>query len=102
MLPTMKPVDSSRTKRARATKPFEEVRIGAVRLYFSHFELIGFQVDGAVPMVCVPLRRKTLNTGAYVEQHRLHLEPDMAKWCSRHEFEKKWEGIGEMLFRIST
>ena len=99
MLPTMKPVVASRTKRARATKAFEEVRLGPVRLYFSHFELIGFQLDGALPVACVPLKPITVDTGADVEQHRLHLEPDRTKWCSRHDFEKKWEEISESLLQ---
>jgi hypothetical protein len=24
---------------------------------------------------------------------RLHLEPDKSKWCSKHDFEKKWQEI---------
>ena len=102
MLPTMSPVDPSRTKRARATKSFEEVRIGPVRLYFSHFELIGFQIDGALPVVCASLRPITVDTGAYLERNRLHLEPDRAKWRSKHEFERKWEEVSERLFQAST
>jgi hypothetical protein len=56
MLQTIRPVEASRTKRARATKSFEEVRLGPVRLYFSHFELIAFQLDGSLPVVCMPLK----------------------------------------------
>ena len=48
-------MEISRSSRARATKLFEAVRIGAVRLHFSHFELIGFQLDGDLPVVTVPL-----------------------------------------------
>ena len=98
MLPTMKPVYTSRTKRARATKAFEEVRVGSARLYFSHFELIGFQLDGGPPVVCEPQRPYTLNTGTHLDQHRLHLEPDQAKWCTLLAFEKKWEEISKTLF----
>lgn len=90
MLPTMQPVEKSRTKQARATKAFEEVRIGRLGLYFSHFELIGFQLDGAPPVVCVPLEPIGVGTAAHVEQHRHHLEPDKMKWCTKHDFENQW------------
>jgi hypothetical protein len=86
-------MDKSRTKRARATKSFEAVRIGPVRLFFSHFELIGFQLDGEQPAVCVPLKRITINTGSHVERNRLDLEPDKSKWLSKNEFERKWEEV---------
>ena len=89
MLPTMQPMDTSRTKRARATKSFEQVRVGPLRLYFSHFELIGFQLDGELPVVCVPLKPVGVDTGLHVEHHRLELEPDKAKWLSKHDFEQK-------------
>jgi hypothetical protein len=86
-------MEASRTKRARATKAFEVVRIGKTRLYFSHFELIGFQLDGMPPVVCVPLRPLTV-TGLHVKQHRrFQLEPDKEKWCSKNEFERKWQEI---------
>ena len=101
MLPTMQPVESSRTKRARATKLFEQVRIGPVRLYFSHFELIGFQVDGAHPVVCVPLQFIGVGTGGHVENNRLELEPDKTKWFSKNEFEQKWQEISSGIFRSS-
>ena len=93
MLPTMQPMEASRTKRARMTKAFEVVRIGKTRLYFSHFELIGFQLDGRPPVVCVPLRPISVDTGFHVEQHRLQLEPDKEKWCSKNEFERKWQDL---------
>src|SRR5262245_23130735 len=99
MLPTMQPVEKSRTKRARATKSFEEVRIGAVRLYFSHFELIAFQLDGSAPVVCAVLRPVTVDMGAFHQQHRLHLEPDKVKWVSKNDFEKKWQEVSEAVFR---
>ena len=89
MLPTMQPMDTSRTKRARATKSFEQVRVGPMRLYFSHFELIGFQLDGELTVVCVPLKPVGVGTAAHVEHHRLELEPDKAKWLSKHDFEQK-------------
>ena len=98
MLPTMQPVDKSRTKRARATKSFEEVRIGPVRLYFSHFELIGFQLDGAPPAVCVPLQPIGVGTGGHVEHNRLYLEADNTKWLSKHDFERKWEEVSNTIF----
>jgi hypothetical protein len=99
MLPTMQPIETSRTKRARATKSFEQVRVGPVRLYFSHFELIRFQLDGALPVVCVPIRPVGIGTGGHVEQHRLHLEPDRTKWLSKHEFEQKWHQISSAVFQ---
>jgi hypothetical protein len=99
MLPTMHPVEKSRTKRARATKAFEEVRIGPLRLYFSHYELIGFQLDGKLPVVSAPSQPIGVDTGAYVEQNRLHLEPDKSKWCSKHDFEKKWQEISVTVLR---
>jgi hypothetical protein len=98
MLPTMKPVYKSRTKRARAMKAFEEVRVGSARLYFSHFELIGFQLDGEPPVVCEPQRPYTLDTAHHVDENRLHLEPDQAKWSTLSAFEKKWREIRKMLF----
>jgi hypothetical protein len=98
MLPTMRPVVKSRTKRARATKSFEEVRIGPVRLYFSHFELIGFQLDGALPVVCAPLQPIGVDTGAHVVHNRLALEPDKTKWLTKHDFERKWEEVGNTIF----
>ena len=73
MLPTMQPVEKFRTKRGRATKSFEEVRVGPVRLYFSHFELIAFQLDGAPPVVCAVLRPITVDMG-----------PDQAPWTPRN------------------
>ena len=100
MLPTMQPMDTSRTKRARATKSFEQVRVGPMRLYFSHFELIGFQLDGALPVVCVPQKPVGVGTGAHVEQHRLDLEPDKTNWVSKHDFEQKWQEIGNAIFRV--
>jgi hypothetical protein len=99
MLPTMQPVDMSRTKRARATKSFEEVRIGPVRLYFSHFELIGFHLDGALPVVSAPARPIGVSTGGHV--NRLHLEPDKSKWCPKRDFEKKWQEISDAVLQMS-
>ena len=94
MLPTMQPMEASRTKRARATKAFEVVRVGKTCLYFSHFELIGFQLDGMPPVVCVPLNPTGVDARAHVERHRrLHLEPDKEKWCSKNEFERKWQDL---------
>jgi hypothetical protein len=101
MLPTMQPMDRSRTKRARATKSFEAVRIGPVRLYFSHFELIGFQLDGAPPVVGAVTRPIGVDTGAYVEGHRLQLEPDRSKWCSKTDFERKWQHVSGAIFRTT-
>ena len=95
----MHPVDTSRTKRARATKAFEEVRFGKVRLYFSHFELIGFQFDGMLPVVSAPSKPSGIDTGAHVEQNRLHLEPDKTKWCSKHDFENKWQELEATVIR---
>jgi hypothetical protein len=97
----MQPVEKSRTKRARATKSFEEVRIAPVRLYFSHFELIAFQLDGAPPVVCAVLRPIGVDTGTFVELHRLHLEPDKAKWHSKNNFERKWQEASETVFRAA-
>src|SRR5262245_34790623 len=99
MLPTMQPMDVARTKRARATKSFEEVRIGRVRLYFSHFELIGFRLDGTPPVVRAPSRPVGVGTGGHVEQNRLRLEPDKTKWHSEHDFERKWQEISATVFR---
>jgi hypothetical protein len=100
MLPTMQPVEASRTRRARATKAFEAVRIGKTRLYFSHFELIGFQLDGMPPVVvCVPLKLIGVYAGVDLELHRLHLEPDKEKWCSKNEFERKWEELEAAVLR---
>jgi hypothetical protein len=99
MLPTMQPVEASRTRRARANKAFEVVRVGKTRLYFSHFELIGFQLDGMPPVVCVPLKPIGVDAGAHVEQHRLHLEPDKEKWCSKNEFERKWQELEAAVLR---
>ena len=99
MLPTMQPVDTSRTKRARATKSFEEVRLGSVRLYFSHFELIAFQVDGSDPVVLVPSKAIGVGTGGHVEGNRLHLEPDKEKWLKKGEFEKKWEAASQSVLK---
>lgn len=90
----MRAVLPSRTKRARATKAFEEVRVGSVRLYFSHFELIGFQRDGHPPVVCAPPKPIGPTTSADIEQHRRHLEPDPAKWLTRNDFERVWEDMG--------
>jgi hypothetical protein len=101
MLPTMQPVEKSRTQRARATKAFEEVRVGRVRLYFSHFELIGFQVDGSPPAVCLPLAPIGVGTSAHVLQHRSHLEPDKSKWCSKQDFEKKWLEVSGAAFQAA-
>jgi len=100
MLPTMQPMEKSRTKGARTRKRFEEVHIGPVRLYFSHFELIAFQLDGAAPVVCAILKPMTTNTGMFVEHHRLHLEPDKAKWLSRNDFEKRWMEVSEAIFKV--
>jgi hypothetical protein len=61
-------------------------------LYFSDFELIGFQLDGKMPVVSAP---STPN----VEGNRPHLEPDKSKWCSKHDFEKKWEEISVTVLR---
>jgi hypothetical protein len=99
MLPTMQPMDTSRTKRARATKSFEQVRVGPLRLYFSHFELIGFQVDGALPIVCAPLKPIGITTGSHVEHHRLELEPDKARWLSKIDFELEWREISRAVFQ---
>lgn len=93
MLPTMQPVETSRTKRARATKAFEVVRVGKIRLYFSHFELIGFQLDGLAPVVRFQSKPIGVNTGAHVEQHRLAIEPDKTKWCSKSDFERRWHEL---------
>jgi hypothetical protein len=90
MLPTMRPMEHSRTKRARVMKQFEEVRIGPIRLYFSYFELIGFQVDGFAPVVCGPT---TVDAGSNLDPRRLQLEPDNAKWLPKHAFEAEWEKI---------
>jgi hypothetical protein len=97
MLPTMQPVEKSRaTKRGRAIKAFEEVRIGPLRLYFSHFELIVFQLDGKLPVVSAPSQP----IGAiHMEDRRLHLEPDKSKWCSKNDFEKQWEEISATVLR---
>jgi hypothetical protein len=102
MLPTSQPMEPSRTKRARASKCFEEVRIGAVRLYFSHFESIGFQLDGALPAVRVPSSRPGVNLPIHVEQNRLCLEPDKTKWLSKHDFEMKWEEISNAVFQMNS
>jgi hypothetical protein len=98
MLPTMQPVENSsrRTKRGRGINAFEEVRIGPLRLYFSHFELIGFQLDGKPPVVSDPPQP----IGAiHIEARRFHLEPDKSKWCSKNDFEKQWEDISATVFR---
>lgn len=99
MLPTMQPLDPSRTKRARAAKAFEVLRIGPVRLYFSHFELIGFQVDGSPPVVRVAAKAAGVDVGGHVEQHRLRLEPDRSKWYAEFDFERAWEAAFADLFR---
>lgn len=97
MLPTMQPMIPSRTKQARATKAFEQVRVGPVRLYFSHWELIGFQLDGSAPVVCAPVARPGASVD--IERHRLDIEPDHARWVSRQEFERRWHETGEAVFR---
>jgi len=96
MLPSMQPMDPARTKSARATKLFEAVRLGPVRLYFSHFELIGFQVDGSPPVVRV---KGTGSNADHVERHRLRLEPDRTKWLAEIDFERAWEAAYADLFR---
>jgi hypothetical protein len=94
MLPSMQPMIPSRTKRARATKAFEQVRIGPVRLYFSHWELIGLQVDGSPPVVCGLETRPGVTTPGHAEQHRRGLEPDESRWVARQEFERRWQEVG--------
>jgi hypothetical protein len=100
MLPTMQPIESLRTKRARATKSFEAVHTRRVCLYFSHFELVGFQVYGAPPVVCMPLKPVGPDTGAHVELNRLQLEPDKSKWDSKQDFESKWEDVSRSVFHL--
>jgi hypothetical protein len=54
MPPSMHPVERSQTKLARKTKAFEVVHVGPIRLYFSHWTLIGFESDKTKIVVCVP------------------------------------------------
>jgi hypothetical protein len=61
MPPTMQPMQSSRTKRARMYKRFEVVQVGPIRLYFSHFQLIGFESDKTKIVVCAPVTPSSSN-----------------------------------------
>lgn len=99
MLPKMEPVERSRTKNARATKLFEIVRVGILRLFFSHFELIAFQVDGESLIVCEPLRPISVGTGGHVAGNRLQLQPDKSKWLDKDAFEKKWHEASKSVLR---
>jgi hypothetical protein len=96
VLPTMQPVVKSRTRRARAMKAFEEVRIGPVRLFFCLFELIGFKLDGDPAVVCVP----SSPVVEFVDPNRLVLEANQTKWVSRNEFEQKWEEMYWSVFQV--
>lgn len=95
----MLPVEISRTKRARATKAFEEVGFGPLVLYFCNFELIGFGIDGTPPFVCFPSKVLGVDSGVFADLNRQYLEPDKAKWLSKCEFEMKWEEISEQIFK---
>lgn len=100
MLPSMQPMIASRTKRARATKSFEVVRVGNLQLFFSHYELIGFQFDEQSPVVAAPTSAASVSTPSFVRQHRLRLESDERKerkWHSRVEFERKWNAVKSVL-----
>ena len=77
MLPTMQRLNRSRTA--------EVVRIGHLQLYFSFFNLIGFQIDGQHAVVCAETHRRTTTT-----KHLLLIEPDKSKWITHLEFTQKW------------
>ncbi len=100
MLPKMSNVHPCRTKLTRKTKLFEELRIGALRLFFSHFELIAFELDGKPPVVCMPPEPRGVETAGHIEDDRKHLESDKAKWIAKAEFERQWEAVAATLFRF--
>jgi hypothetical protein len=66
------------------------VRFGRVRLFFSHFELIAFQLDDWALVVVVP----EPSTASHVEADRKHLEPDK-KCLTTEQFEAKWQEVAE-------
>ena len=96
MPPTMQPMVTSRTKRARMYKGFESVQVGPIRLFFSHFELIGFESDKTKIVVCVPVKP---GGSGDVETHRLILEPDKDKWVSPSDFSDKWTQVSSIYFK---
>jgi hypothetical protein len=97
MPPTMQPMMTSRTKRARMYKRFELVHVGPIRLYFSFFELIAFESDKTKVVVGAP-SKASANEGE-MNQHRLMLEPDKAKWVSPSDFSEKWTEVSEIYFK---
>jgi hypothetical protein len=97
MPPTMQPMLSSRTKRARMYKRFEVVQVGPIRLFFSHFQLIGFESDKTKIVVCAPVM-PTGSSEADVT-HCAFLEPDKSKWVSQSEFSEKWTEVCSIYFK---
>ena len=98
MPPTMQPMMTSRTKRARMYKRFEVVQVGPIRLFFSHFELIGFESDKTKIVVCAPVMY-TAGNESEMNAHRAILDPDQSKWVSKSEFSEKWTEISSLYFK---
>jgi hypothetical protein len=98
MPPTMQAMITSRTKRARMYKRFEAVQVGPIRLYFSHFELIGFESDKTKIVVCAPVMSSSGNEPD-MSAHRAMLEPDRSNWLSQSAFSEKWTEVSSVYFR---
>ena len=99
MPPTMQPMIRSRTKRSRMYKGFESVNVGPLRLYFSQFELIGFESDKTKVVVCVSQGPASAAPSSGKDEHRLVLEPDDSKWLSAPEFSPKWTELSHTYFK---
>jgi hypothetical protein len=97
MPPTMQPMQTSRTKRARMYKRFEVVQVGPIRLFFSHFQLIGFESDKTKIVVCAPVTPSGGNECDIA--HCAFLEPDKSKWVSQSVFSEKWTEVSSVNFK---
>ena len=100
MPPTMQPMLPSRTKRARLYKRFEVVQVGPIRLFFSHFELIGFETDSTKLVICAPVAFSN-GVESEMNSHRTFLEADKSKWLSQSDFAEKWTEASSVYFRRS-
>jgi hypothetical protein len=87
MLPTMQALKGSRTGHV--------VRVGPLRLFFSFYHLIAFQVDGEPPTVSVNCHGRQTT-----EKHLKVIEPDGTKWVTDQEFAKRWLVASRAIHRL--